>query len=142
MPNNTLLTEHQEGRDTSKPFTQKSVGKTKVERCPNLSAAVPKHRARKAHEGLEPREPWIPEPRPCTTTPERRPRSRAGVWMRKTSWQVLGTHPNIRNPLLSLSQAIGLQRHAERKISLLCFIFGFCQIKRILETGRAIMLKC
>lgn len=49
--------------------------------------------------------------------------------------QTSGTH-------CSLLQAIGLQRHAERKMAGLCFIFGFCQIKRIWETGRAIMLKC
>lgn len=59
----------------------------------------------------------------------------------KTSWQALGTRPKHPEPI-ALSQGTGLQRHAERKMAGLCFIFGFCQIRRIWKIVRAVVLKC
>lgn len=50
--------------------------------------------------------------------------------------------PNIRNPLLE--RATGLRRHTELKMVGawwgLCFIFGFCRIKRIRETVGTVVL--
>lgn len=51
--------------------------------------------------------------------------------------------PNMRNPLLE--QGTGLQRHTEQKTGRagggrLCFIFGFCQIKRIWEIVGTVVL--